>query len=1049
MPRSGEVRDPHRRSTERSLEASSTSRLTAINEGMFPANGTAVALSPSSAGNHGDRDMLGRRQSTLAAIAALAVGGSVGCAPTPFTDSDGGPRPECNAYEYRGEIYDCAALDRCTETDLQYRLACCECDPSLCDPDPSCGPVDNTPAESCMQCHNGSDHNDYAGPGLSNPHPFPGEPNIHCTTCHGGNGRGVGKEGSHVPPPPEIGDRANLLVDPRAYFNRLTLAGIDKLPDYTVDGVTYTALDYLQFINPGDLRVVTRGEGCGAPGCHAGEHADWVPRGAIANSVGIFSGVAYAVGLENRIPEHQGLWEDTAADLGWRAFNDPEWRGAADRVGSVGRVEELPVYSAWGDRSGVHDNPLYDATTLHNYVYDAADGLDRVNRMQRNSPLEHVFLEAVAFQCGDCHLGSAGANNRYADFRSSGCTACHMEYSPDGRSRSTDPNVNRAEPANPDQIAAPERPHVDSHQIRNVARMLPNGAFVRGISDYACVGCHQGSNRTVLQYWGIRLDQNQDLVNGFQYPANPVRFQTTAGDDRLYDPAIGNQTFNGRVPEQHILFEDYDGDDRDDTPPDVHYEAGLGCIDCHGSRDVHNGTRGDDTSGRIVSRMDQVVVIECQNCHGDVNSYAETTSCTTYTGEAADCAVDRVGNPLRHVTRDSQGNYWLVSRLNGSRHFIPQTRDVTVNTGKRNPLTGEFLYSPLASYAMGRADDTLTNGIGPLQVNRTVTTGFSHTDRLDCVTCHASWTNNCIGCHLSNAYNDDPSQYFFSNITGQRIVTQIVAADFTYITPVPFYLGVNSRGRIAQTAPGMQMFYRYTDLNGVESQVMAFSDRNGNGNNPNVSGRDSFPALSHDAMMPHSIRGRVSATMEGPRYCVACHLTEEGLHRFGAQYDTFRQAMASNNFGALDFNLLRRHIGQNPGNQLNSPIWVHMVAGLGSGLFLFDETGCPENPLDDNPNRQYCPDGAPAANFNAANARYNLDGFVEPTGVENSASGHPALHPERVRELRRGANNPEMNGPLGRDIIERLTDPEMGIILDSWIDANGALQGNAANFVTP
>jgi hypothetical protein len=44
--------------------------------------------------------------------------------------------------------------------------------------------------------------------------------------------------------------------------------------------------------------------------------------------------------------------------------------------------------------------------------------------------------------------------------------------------------------------------------------------------DRACVGCHQGSNRTVLQYWGIRLDQNQDLVNNFQYPANPVTFQT-------------------------------------------------------------------------------------------------------------------------------------------------------------------------------------------------------------------------------------------------------------------------------------------------------------------------------------------------------------------------------------------------------------------------------------------------------------------------------------------------------------------------------------------
>lgn len=999
--------------------------------------------------------MLGRRTIPSlagASLGALALASVAGCAPTAFTGGDGGRTgdPACNAYEFRGEVYDCMALDRCSETDLEYRVACCECDPLYCDPDPRCmPPPDDGPAESCMQCHNGSDHNDYAGPGMSNPHPFPGEPNIHCTTCHGGNGEGTGRLGSHVPPPPEIGDDDDLIRDPRAFFNRRTLAGIDNFPDYTVDGVTYSALEYLQFVNPGDLRVVTSGEGCGTPGCHAGEHADWVPRNPLGNSTGIFSGVSYAAGIENRIPEHRGLWQDTAADMGWRPISDPGWRGESDRIGTVGRLEQFPERAVYGDRTGIYDNTVYDANALANYVYTVDDGPNMTNRVIEGSPLEHVFLEAVGITCGDCHLGSAGQNDRYGDFRSSGCTSCHMEYSPDGRSRSTDPNVNRAEPANPDAIAAPERSHVDSHQIRNVARTLPSGAFARGISDYACVGCHQGSNRTVLQFWGIRLDQNRDLLNGQQYPANPVTFQNTAADDRLYDPAVGNTTFNGRDVNQYILEEDYDGDGRDDTPPDVHYAAGMGCIDCHGSRDVHNGTRGDDTSGNIISRMDQGVAIECQSCHGGVSSYATTAPCTTYQGETAECAVDRLGNLLRHVTRDPAGSYWLVSRLNGSRHFVPQTRDVTVDSGRRNPLTGEFLFSPLGSYAMGRADGNPATGIGPLQNDpTTVTMGFSHTDRLDCATCHASWTNNCVGCHLSNNYNANADEFFFSNITGERIVSQQQTADFTYITPVPFYLGVNSRGRIAQAAPGMQMFYRYRDLNGVESQVFAFSDRRGNGNNPGVTGRDAFGALSHDVMMPHSIRGRVSASTEGPRYCVACHLTEAGLDTFGAQYANFRTAMANNNFGALNFNLLRQHIGQNPGNQLNSPIWVHMVAGLGSGLFLFDETGCPENPLDNNAARAFCPDGAPAGDFDPADVRYNLDGLVEPTGVQNTASAHPAQDPERVRRLRTGALTPEMSGPLGAELIQLLTDPDIGVVLDSWVDANGQAQGGAAAFVT-
>ena len=88
-------------------------------------------------------------------------------------------------------------------------------------------------AESCMTCHNGSDRNDYAGTGLSNPHPFDGAQKIRCTVCHGGNGQASDKELAHVPPPPEIGDDLNLTLDPVAYFNRLTLTGIDKYPDYT------------------------------------------------------------------------------------------------------------------------------------------------------------------------------------------------------------------------------------------------------------------------------------------------------------------------------------------------------------------------------------------------------------------------------------------------------------------------------------------------------------------------------------------------------------------------------------------------------------------------------------------------------------------------------------------------------------------------------------------------------------------------------------------------------------------------------------------------
>ena len=83
-----------------------------------------------------------------------------------------------------------------------------------------------------------------------------------------------------------------------------------------------------------------------------------------------------------------------------------------------------------------------------------------------------------------------------------------------------------------------------------------------------------------------------------------------------------------------------------------------------------------------------------------------------------------------------------------------------------NPDNGQALYSAKASYAMGRDDDTDTNGIGPKQEGR-ASTGFMHGDNMDCASCHSSWSNSCVGCHLKGDYDEGNN---FSNITGERIV---------------------------------------------------------------------------------------------------------------------------------------------------------------------------------------------------------------------------------------------------------------------------------------
>ncbi|MEO0651223.1 MAG: hypothetical protein AAFZ65_11155, partial [Planctomycetota bacterium] len=499
---------------------------------------------------------------------------------------------------------------------------------------------------------------------------------------------------------------------------------------------------------------------------------------------------------------------------------------------------------------------------------------------------------------------------------------------------------------------------------------------------------------------------------------------------------VGNKEFNGRDHRQYLLEEDYDGDGRDDTPPDVHYEAGLGCIDCHGSFDLHGGRI--DGSPEIQSRMSHAVAISCENCHGTVDSYATLAAGTDYDGEAGQHAVDDEGNVLRHVRRESDGNYYLYSRLTGERHYLPQTRDTVVDTDAQNPFTMEDVYSPAASYAMGRIDGSLDNGLGPIQSGADYS-GFSHTDRMDCASCHSSWTNTCMGCHLEGEYDENNN---FSNITGDRIVFEEDNADFVYQSPLPFQLGIGEDGKITTFSSNTKMFFRYEDRNNVVTPRFSFSDRNGNGSNP----ADLFPSLSHNAMMAHSIRGRVDAENEGPRYCVACHLTEDAITNFGTEYDAFRTAMQTNDFASLDFNLLEDHIGRNPGNQLNSPIWVHMVAGLGSGVFLFDDQGRPVNPLD-NDNSREPDDVAPASVFDVNDVAYNLDRIVSETGATSASNNHPLEPTAAPTSLRDGASDQNMSGPLGFTLLRLLADPTNGLVLDSWYDADGQPQGDAGTVV--
>ncbi len=103
----------------------------------------------------------------------------------------------------------------------------------------------------------------------------------------------------------------------------------------------------------------------------------------------------------------------------------------------------------------------------------------------------------------------------------------------------------------------------------------PHPKLTRKIPVENCARCHNRSGRIALTYQGLYEDE--------QYGA-PIR-DGTFGAEELED---------GRFVER--------------IPPDVHFKAGMSCVDCH----VQNETMGD---GKAYAHLEESLEITCEACH--------------------------------------------------------------------------------------------------------------------------------------------------------------------------------------------------------------------------------------------------------------------------------------------------------------------------------------------------------------------------------------------------------------------------------------------------
>ncbi|MEE8311659.1 MAG: multiheme c-type cytochrome, partial [Candidatus Binatia bacterium] len=376
-------------------------------------------------------------------------------------------------------------------------------------------------------------------------------------------------------------------------------------------------------------------------------------------------------------------------------------------------------------------DPDFDGATAPDGAVPGLTALREPAMSADRATIETAIDIYLPKSCPTCHLNAFGRNAAPGTYRSSGCTACHMVYDDDGLSRSSDPVISKSFP-----------PHPARHRLTTE------------IPTEQCGHCHFQGGRIGLAYRGIR-------EGGFAPGKTPANGVT------LGEPLYGHDS--------GFYFSDEDSTNAvDETPPDLHHEAGMACADCHVGGDVH----GD---GALYSAERYQVGVSCESCHGTVR--AEIIE------DPSDGAFknDR-GFPFRRMRRTTDDRILLTLLMDGREIEVPQIKRI-IDAGT----------NPLMTAAMGvGAND------------------FSHTDSLECYTCHTAWRQNCFGCHVTV----DDRGLARNETTGltTRGASSAIRDDYSLDF---FALGINRDGKLSPLCSSMSIFMTYVDENGVAR----FSDR--------------------------------------------------------------------------------------------------------------------------------------------------------------------------------------------------------------------------------
>ncbi|NRA98186.1 MAG: hypothetical protein HRU14_18490, partial [Planctomycetes bacterium] len=412
--------------------------------------------------------------------------------------------------------------------------------------------------------------------------------------------------------------------------------------------------------------------------------------------------------------------------------------------------------------------------------------------------IDFPVLNIHKTRLNDPHLSFLGTNDNPGDFRSSGCTACHVVYANDRSPVHSGPyarygNRGFTSPDNPDPTIKKDEPgHPIAHKFTEsvpssqcmVCHMHQPNSFVNSFYGftmwaYEADGDTKGPDGRALWPLTQKDPTHEELVAAFN--RNP---EEAAARGNWIDPALLAEVSKLNAAAKHTQFADYHGHgwifraafkmdregnllDKDGNPvdyddpdkfkgvvplagsggsvepqpgravhlKDIHAEVGMHCVDCHYSSDSHG-------NGKLYHEYQAAIEITCKDCHGTVRDWAKTDELPTGPAAAAGSGIlDELETPFGEPRFE-----WSEGKLT-QRSMVEKGKSWIVSQVKDSVDRKHADYNAKAEWAK-----TIRRGgeYGPVDDK----CELAHDDdSMECYACHTSWITSCFGCHLPQRGN--------------------------------------------------------------------------------------------------------------------------------------------------------------------------------------------------------------------------------------------------------------------------------------------------------